>query len=338
MKCEVAMVQRSEDPRAGRCRKAPHGTRRAGITLLVSIALLISVMGATGVLVSSASGAATLTGTASHYEATANPSTLRAQGEAAGWASTRGLVILDFGRPAAQGSVLGTMDFRGGFVPLASIAAGVVSYIRGYFETAPSYTHLNVAIGTNDSCGTGQPCGRRECGCANEPPNFATWGGALASVVAEVQAQASGIKARAGYTDTVTVMAGDDAEPAFDPAYGNTYQLLAGYADAVGGYEPAMVDYGSAEPGYWSEAQLLQVAYGFPPDVAVPEVYSGRQASEWAALASYAAGRGEMLPFFGVLTSGGGGGPNGAGYRSLLNAVRPITGQAEIQWLSAIAP
>jgi hypothetical protein len=306
--------------------------------VLVSLGLLIGAMGATGVIGSPASGAATLTGTASHYEATANPSTLLAQGKAAGWASTRGLVILDFGRPAAQGSVLGTMDFRGGFVSLASIAAGVVSYIRGYFETAPNYTHLNVAIGTNDSCGTGQPCGSGVCGCANEPPNFAAWGEALANAVTDVQSRASEIKADAGYTDTVTVMAGDDAEPAFDPAYGNTYQLLAGYADAVGGYEPAMVDYGSAEPGYWSEAQLLQVAYGFAPDVAVPEVYSGRQASEWAALASYAAGRGEMLPFFGVLTLGRGGDGGGAGYRSLLSAVQPITGQAEIQWLSAIAP
>ena len=338
MKCEVAMVQRSEVPLVGGGRKSPRRARRAGITLLVSIGLLVAAMSITGVIDAPASGAATLTGTASHYEATTDPSTLLAQGETAGRAATRGLVILDFGRPAAQGSVLGTMDFRGGFVSLASIAAGVVSYIRAYFETAPRYTHLHVAIGTNDSCGTGQPCGRRECGCANEPPNFATWGGALADVVTQVQAQASGIRARAGYTDTITVMAGDDAEPAFDPAYGNTHQLLAGYADAVGGYEPAMVDYGSAEPGYWSEAELLQVAYGFAPDVAVPEVYSGRQASEWAALASYAAGRGEMLPFFGVLTLGGGRGANGAGYRSLLSAVQPITGQAEVQWLSAIAP
>jgi hypothetical protein len=36
--------------------------------------------------------------------------------------------------------------------------------------------------------------------------------------------------------------------------------------------------------------------------------------------------------------AGGAGGSNGAGYRSLLDAVQPITGQAEVQWLSAIAP
>jgi hypothetical protein len=34
----------------------------------------------------------------------------------------------------------------------------------------------------------------------------------------------------------VTVVAGDDAEPAFDPGYENTYGLLARYADAVGGF------------------------------------------------------------------------------------------------------
>ncbi len=57
-----------------------------------------------------------------------------------------------------------------------------------------------------------------------------------------VRAQADVLKSRSGFTDTVTVLAGDDAEPAFDPTYQNTYDLMLGYADAVRGYQPAMID------------------------------------------------------------------------------------------------
>jgi len=75
------MVQRSEVPLVGGGRKSPRRARRAGITLLVSIGLLVAAMSITGVIDAPASGAATLTGTASHYEATTDPSTLLAQGE-----------------------------------------------------------------------------------------------------------------------------------------------------------------------------------------------------------------------------------------------------------------
>jgi len=285
-----------------------------------------------------AGAAAAVATTTSLYEPNTAAAAAYAGGQAAGRSGAHGLVILDFGRPAADGPLSGTVDFTGGFASLASIEIAAESYIDGYFATAPDRLSLDVAIGTNDSCGTGQPCGAVVCGCASEPSSFTAWGAALAAAVDQVQAHATHAKDRAGYTDTVTVMAGDDAEPGFDPEFVNTSDLMAGYARAVGGYTPALVDYGSADPGIWSEAQLLRVANGFAPNLAVPEIYSPGDASRWAALASYAKGVGQPLTFFGVLGGGTGGSAAPTGYSSFADALQPITGQDSFRWFSNISP
>jgi hypothetical protein len=275
--------------------------------------------------------------TTSHYELTADPATLAAQGAAAGNAGAQGLAILDFGRPAFNGSTSGTMDFSGGFISLTSIVAATVSYVGGYFTHAPRGLRLELAIGTNNSCGTGQPCGSTVCGCNFEPTSFYGWGEQQAVAVEQAQSQVAAIRARSGYTDLVTVVAGDDAEPAFDPGYQNTHDLLAGYAHAVGGYSPSMIDYGSADRGFWSNDQLLQVADGFSPDVAVPEIYFPSDAASWGSLISYAKAEGRVVTVFGVLTSA----PNGlspqVAYTSAVNSIEPITGQTAIRWASQIA-
>jgi hypothetical protein len=276
--------------------------------------------------------------TTSHYEQNTATAVLFAEGQSAGASGAHGLVILDFGRPAVNGPLWGTVDFTGGFASFASIELGAERYIDGYFATAPTDLPLDVVIGTNDSCGTGQPCGTVVCGCTFEPPSFTAWGAQLAAAVRQVQAHATNAKERSGYTDTVTVMAGDDAEPGFDPGYQNTYDLMDGYAQAVGGFAPAMVDYGSADPGIWSEAQLLQIANGFPPNLAVPEIYSAADASRWASLASYAKGAGQPLTFFGVLTGAPSGAPPATGYSAFAAALQPITGQDSFRWFSNISP
>jgi len=282
-------------------------------------------------------GAATLPSTTtSQYETGANAATLFAQGAWAGQIGSQGLVILDFGRPAAQGSTLGTVTHSNTFASFAGIATAVESYIDGYFQQAPSNTHLYVAIGTNNSCGSGQPCGRVVCGCSLEPSSYSAWGAALASVVESVQAWSTTLKQRWSYTDTVTVVAGDDIEPAYDPGYLNTYNLLSGYAAAVGGYQPAMVDYGSSEPGYWTETQLLQVADGFKPNVVVPQLYYPSFVNEWASLVSFAKTRGQSVTIFGVLTDSTTGNSSATSYSSMLGALGPITGQSSIRWASSI--
>jgi hypothetical protein len=305
--------------------------------------VLIAALLVAGVLVvvarGTASEAAAPATTASNYEYNADVNALYTQGTAAGKARSQGLVILDFGRPAYDGSSHGTIDYSNNFVTLASIETAVESYIKGYFVSAPSYTQLYVAVGTNNSCGTAQPCGNIVCGCPLQPPSFATWGGFLAATVQHIQSWTNKWKASHRYTDVVTVAAADDAEPANDPGYRNTHDVMAGYAQAVGGYQPAMVDYGSAEPGYWSKDQLLEVAHGFRPNVAFPEIYFPSDATNWAALATYAKAKyGQVVRFFGVLTTFPLGNTPQLAYDQLVSAVRPITGQASIQWSSNIAP
>ena len=308
--------------------------RMAPVGLLLAVALAIGVPFSSPAVGATSTPART---TASHYESSPDPATLFGQGRAAGLAGAQGLVILDFGRPAVSGSISGTMDFDGSFVSLASIVAATTSYIQGYFASAPPNFHLDVAIGTNNSCGTGQPCGGIVCGCNFEPPSFAAWGAQQAAAVEQAQSAANALKYRSGFTDAVTVLAGDDAEPAFDPGYQNTYDLLAGYASAVGGYQPSMIDFGSAEPGFWSNGQLLQIADGFRPNLAVPEIYFSSDVSSWASLISYAKARGRTLVVFGVLTNAPNGDSPQAGYSSLLNAIQPITGQSAIRWPSNIS-
>ena len=276
--------------------------------------------------------------TRSYYEDNANPRVLAAQGAQAGRAGAQGLVILDFGRPAFNGVADGTVSFRGHFVYLAWVARGVENYIRSYYRTAPAGTVLDVAIGTNNSCSSMEPCGALVCGCRYEPTDYFGWGEALAATVEQVGAWSAALRYALHYTDLVRVVAADDAEPAFDPGFTNTYNVLAGYATAVGGAQPAMVDDGSAEPYYWSEDQLLEVAYGFRPDIPMPQVYFPHQADEWAALARYAKRiYHKQLLIFGVMAETGQGpyAPSVA-YANMLSVLARTTHQASIPWLSTI--
>ena len=272
------------------------------------------------------------------YETTAAPSVLYRQGRAAGRAGAEGAVILDFGRPAYQSSTYGTMDFADRFVPLAGVVSAVENYVSGYFAAAPRWTTLEVVVGTNDSCGTGQPCPRthtRSCGCRWEPPSYYQWGRRFGLAVGQAGYWATDVRARQGFSDQVSVVAGDDAEPGFDPGYRNTYNLLAGYA-GLGG-SPLMVDFGDAAPGLWSREQLYQVAYGFSPDVPFPEIYYPSQAREWADLARYARVRhGKVMTFVGVLSQDPAGNTPAQAYHQLVSALRRVTGQSRVRWASEI--
>jgi len=276
--------------------------------------------------------------TTSYYERNANPRALYHQGAQAGKAGAQGIVILDFGRPADDGVSYGTMSFSGTFVPFASMALGVESYIRGYYRYAPSYTNLNVGVGTNNSCGPGQPCGTvLSCGCPDEPSDFVAWGAQWALLVEQAGGWARALRADNGFTDDVHVVAADDAEPAYDPGYENTYEVLAGYAETVGGTFPTMVDYGSADADFWTEAELFQVAYGFRPDVPMPQIYYPNQAAQWADLMSYAkARRGEVMSIYGVLTTGAGTNSPETAYFDMLSAAAVVSNQSSIPWLSTI--
>lgn len=272
------------------------------------------------------------------YETVASGPALYRQGRAAGGAGVQGAVILDFGRPAYRSATYGTMDFSDRFVSLADMATAVENYVAGYFASAPAHTSLEVIVGTNNSCGTGQPCprsGTRSCGCRYEPASYYQWGRRFALAVAEASSWATDTRWRHGFTDYVQVVAGDDAEPGFDPGYRNTYALLSGYAAVGTGL--TMVDFGDAAPGPWTREQLYQVAYGLAPNVPFPEIYYPGQAAEWAALARYAlVHHGKLMRFAGVLSQDPEGNTAGQAYSQLVAALRPVTGQGSVRWASQI--
>jgi hypothetical protein len=275
--------------------------------------------------------------TTSYYEQSASATDLYLQGEEAGQAGSQGIVILDFGRPASDGESDGMLDFSQGFLSFSDVTAGVESYIEGYYEYAPADTTIDVAVGTNDSCGEFQPCGTVVCGCLDEPANYITWGEELAATVEQLATWSADYGSANGFTDTVRVDAGDDAEPAFDPGYYNTYDVMEGYAQAVGGSTPPMVDYGSADPGFWTEDQLLQIANGFAPNVAMPQIYDSDQVGQWASLVAYASAQyGEALTIFGVLTTPAATEASSEAIDQTLGAVGSISGQDNISWASAI--
>jgi hypothetical protein len=277
--------------------------------------------------------------TTSYYEQDASPTNLYLQGESAGQAGAQGIVILDFGRPASDGTNDGTLDFSRGFASFADIVGAVQNFIIGYYNYAPADTTLDVAVGTNNSCGMFQPCGAIVCGCPDEPSNYITWGQELAGAVEGLRAWSAQYGSANGFTDTVRVDAADDAEPAFDPGYYNTYDVMEGYAQAVGGSVPPMVDYGSADPGFWTEDQLLQIANGFSPNVAMPEIYNSDQVSQWANLVAYAnASYGQDVEIFGVLADAADAGmlSSGDAVVQMQDALAGIWGQNSIPWASAI--
>ena len=249
----------------------------------------------------------------------------------------QGMVILDFGRPASDGTNDGTLDYSRGFLSFADITTGVQNYVMGYYNTAPDLTTLEVVVGTNDSCGMYQPCGSVVCGCPYEPSNYVTWGQELAQTVEQLNAWSAQVASSNGFTDRVHVWAGDDAEPAFDPGFNNTNYVMQGYAQAVGGSYPPMVDYGSADPGIWTNDQLLQIANGYSPNVAMPEMYTPDQVAEWTALVSYAKAQyGEDVTLYGVMTTTAGTEPPENAAADTLAALAPVTGESSIRWVSTI--
>ncbi len=146
-----------------------------------------------------------------------------------------------------------------------------------------------------------------------------------------------GVASSSRFTDTVHVWAGDDAEPAFDPGFDNTKYVMQGYAQTVGGSYPPMVDYGSADPGIWTNDELLQIANGFSPNVAMPEMYTPSQVSEWASVLSYAKTHdGEDVTLFGVMTVPASTEAPQNAAADTLAALAPVTGQSTIRWVSTI--
>jgi hypothetical protein len=246
------------------------GTRRALVAIMAVITLLALVAVWTAPV--HADGYLTPDTTQSRYEFSDSPISLYAQGVADARADLVGATILDFGRPAQDANgVQSTLDFSSQVDPLGSVVNAVERYIDGFRHAASAASKLTVFLGTNNSCGTGQPCGGSTCGCKFEPTDFTAWGQAWGTAVAVINGYA--VSSASTGTAAVSVGGADDAEPGFDPGYTNTFNALTGYSAIT---KLPMADYGSLDGGpghsYWTPAQLAAVAGGFGSDTAFPEI------------------------------------------------------------------
>jgi len=180
------------------------------------------------------------------------------------------------------------------------------------------------------------------CGCVDEPSGFVSWGRAWGQAVTAIGDHLSSTAST--YSATATAGGGDDAEPAYDPAFTNTYDVLAGYDDVTG---LPMIDYGSIDggpvvDGFWTPEQMYLVANGLRPDTALPEIYHPGMASQWADLAQWAAtNAGGRMPFAGVLTQAPDGYSPAEGAAALSAALRldfPHSPQLAWAWSSNMEP
>lgn len=226
--------------------------------------------------------------TPSLYEHTASMQVLRAQGCAAGSAGTNGLVILDFGK-LDYGSRwgYGTITFGDTFASNQAITWAMKSYARGYSQCLPhgSTAQITLARGTSNY----------------DPTVPSTWVAGRLWAGATV---ALGNYLKRHQFVHVTAAAADDVEPAWDPAFGGTYDFFRGYHTGARGY--LLYDFGSLDGGVgaiWSLRQVYYVTGGMPEARVVPEIYNRAMAGEWADATKRSVTRyGRPIQLAGVMT------------------------------------
>jgi hypothetical protein len=227
--------------------------------------------------------------TPSFYERTTSPKVLREQGCRGGRLRTNGLVILDFGKPAYHHHTHGTITFANHFASNTAITWAMKSYARGYVECLPKGSKARAILvrGTSNYH-------------LKTVPSTYRAGQMWAK---ETIALANYLRLH-GFDDHVQSAAGNDAEPAWDRTFRRTYDFFRGFRSAGKGY--LLYNYGSLDGGpgkIWKVRQAYYVAAGMRYARAVPEIYNGEMARQWAELSRLSVEHyGKPLKFAGVMT------------------------------------
>jgi hypothetical protein len=228
--------------------------------------------------------------TLSIYEHTANPKALAHQGCYAARRHESGVVILDFGKPAASHGGYGTLLFSGRFAPNRRITNAMFGYARGYVSCLPDGSTATIELSR---------------GTSNYHPSVPSAYTAGVRWARETN-RLGRMLARKGLDAHVGSAAADDAEPAWDPAFRQTRQFFHGFRAAVHGH--TLFNYGSLDGGVgavWTARQAWYVSGGLPNTKALPEIYNSAMAEQWAELARIASGKYHHgIHFAGVMTQG----------------------------------
>jgi hypothetical protein len=243
--------------------------------------VIVVIVAAVGLYAASATAASAYPFTTrSYYEHSGNYNTLYNQGCSAGQDGAHGVAILDFGRPAFNGTYYGAIDFDGHFNTNGVIRQAAEGYASGFWDCTPlNGPFMTIAIGTNNYC----------FGCSSyhvSDPSTAgsRWGD-------NVDTLRSYINAPPSFASQESAAGADDAEPAWNPAYTQTRDFVNGYNASTGN---ALFDYGSAETGYWTLGQSYHIAYGAVDDFPFPEIYYSGQAPEWEDISLWGASYGNF--------------------------------------------
>ena len=230
--------------------------------------------------------------TLSLYERTASPSLLARQGCAAARRGERGVVVLDFGKPAfggrGRGKGYGTIDFADRFISNHQITVGMLGWARGYVRCLPAHSKASVTLarGTSNyhlSVPSAFVAGKR-------------WAGSVLALLRKLH--------RHKLNAHVKSAAADDAEPAWDRGFRQTHRFIHGFRTFA--LRRTLYDYGSLDGGVgsiWSARQMVYVTGGAGRTAVLPEIYYPSLAREWAEFAHIAHRRfHRRVHFAGVMT------------------------------------
>lgn len=246
------------------------GRLRLSLYTLGVLTLLSSAIVAVEAPLDAANAATAPAYTFSMYEHNVGNDTLEDQGYAEGQTGTSGTVILDFGRPAYQSSTgdYGTIDFDGNFVSNSQILSAMEHYAVGWVSGSTSSNQfIDIARGTSNNQNAGS-CS----GCGYRVPDETSAGTSWASRVNDLSSWINSNYPGSGMFAVGAI----DAEPAYDSGYTATRDFVDSYNSST---TELFVDYGSAEPGIWTDSQLFHISFN-GDDVPFPEIYGCCHAGE----------------------------------------------------------
>ena len=227
--------------------------------------------------------------TISLYEHTVRRAALRRQGCSAAKRGVGGIVILDFGQPAANGHSYGTYLFSGRFAGNRAITRAMFAYAVGYERCLRRGSTLQITLAR---------------GTSNYHPQVPSAYKAGRKWAREAMALAKRLRSHHLH-DHVISAAADDVEPAWDRSFHRTRDFFRGYRDARTGH--LLFNYGSLDGGVgsiWSARQVFYVTSGMKYARAIPEIYNHAMARQWAELAHIARSRYHRpMRFAGVMTT-----------------------------------
>jgi hypothetical protein len=272
----------------------------------VALAFVVGSLIATGPGATPASATTYPTTVGSYYEYSSNAHTIAVQCQQAAQAGESGVIILAWGRPAyhvATGNAYGTVDYGANFDNVNAILTAAENCAYAYAAAATGSEFAYIALGTSDDHTTGSWQCPPTSPCNYLPPSYTTFGQQWASLINTF----SSYIATDHYNGRVAAESAMDMEPGWDRLYTNTSAMDSAYNSTVaGGYN---WDFGSLDPGWWTNAQMWQQAQGYIRNFPFGQIFQtdGSQATEWGNLDTWSCSN-EFAPLYinGVLTQYGG--------------------------------